>query len=54
MKSLRFYCLAAVVLVVSVAAQTTPRQVTTILAGGTVVTVDGAGSCNSRWGGQYL
>jgi 5-methylthioadenosine/S-adenosylhomocysteine deaminase len=44
MKSLRFYCLAAVVLVVSVAAQTTPRQVTTILAGGTVVTVDGAGS----------
>src|SRR5687767_9926277 len=35
-------CVTAVALAVSLSAQTTPRQVTTVVAGGIVVTVDGA------------
>src|SRR5918994_835434 len=42
MTSLRFSWLATAALVVTTAAQTAPRQVTTIVRGGTVVTVDGA------------
>ncbi len=42
MRSLRLGWLAGAALVVSAAAQTAPRQVTTIVGGGTVVTVDGA------------
>ena len=42
MRSLRLSWLASAALVVSAAAQNAPRQVTTIVAGGTVVTVDGA------------
>jgi 5-methylthioadenosine/S-adenosylhomocysteine deaminase len=42
MRSLRLGWLASAALVVSAAAQTAPRQVTTIIGGGTVVTVDGA------------
>src|SRR5687768_1823288 len=42
MRSLRLSWLASAALVVSAAAQTAPRQVTTIVGGGTVVTVDGA------------
>jgi 5-methylthioadenosine/S-adenosylhomocysteine deaminase len=42
MRSLHLGWLASAALVVSAAAQTSPRQVTTIVAGGTVVTVDGA------------
>jgi 5-methylthioadenosine/S-adenosylhomocysteine deaminase len=42
MKSLRLSWLAIVVFVVTAAAQTPPRQVTSIVAGGIVVTVDGA------------
>ena len=42
MKSLRLSCLAIAAFVATVVAQTPPRQVSTIVAGGTVVTVDGA------------
>src|SRR5687768_8259057 len=42
MTSLRFSWLAAAALVVTTAAQTAPRQVTAVLSGGMVVTVDGA------------
>ncbi len=42
MKSLRLSWLASVVFVITAAAQTQPRQVTTIVAGGAVVTVDAA------------
>jgi 5-methylthioadenosine/S-adenosylhomocysteine deaminase len=40
MKSLRSSCLICAALVVSAAAQTAPRQVTTIVTGGAIVTVD--------------
>ena len=40
MRSLRLSCVICAALVLSAAAQTTPRQVTTIVTGGAVVTVD--------------
>ena len=41
MKSLRLASLLSAAFLVGVAAQTAPRQVTTIVSGGAVVTVDG-------------
>ena len=44
MTSIRFSVLVSAALVVTVAAQNAPRKVTTIVSGGTVVTVDAAGN----------
>ena len=44
MKSLRAGCAVSAMFIVSLAAQNPPRQITSIVSGGTVVTVDGSGN----------